>query len=282
MKRSLLIGGLIAGAFLLPTVASAKVAGNCVTCHTMHNSQDGAAIVTTGAQDYLLNKADCAGCHLGAAATLRLDDAGQVRNGGYFNTADDTMLHNVSDGALVSGIDNNMTGNTPGTATAYAQISCSSCHTATGHHGSTSSYRLLGSLAGDDSVQGTKYGLSGTTFPATRAQVSYPAGTMDTFCAGCHGGFHGSTNQGGATPFIRHPTSILVFGSADGSINAAFTGNDSTPLNDANGVMCLSCHVPHGGPYADLLAFNYAKMNAGNATNNGGCENCHSNATWGF
>lgn len=79
------IGGklVIAGAFLVASTlvgsyALAQVQGNCVTCHTMHNSQDSNTQVHVGAgagwnagtltggtdtaQDQLL-KSDCVGCH---------------------------------------------------------------------------------------------------------------------------------------------------------------------------------------------------------------------------
>ena len=41
MKKNVIIGSLVAGAFLLPAIASAGVVdGRCDNCHTMHASQD--------------------------------------------------------------------------------------------------------------------------------------------------------------------------------------------------------------------------------------------------
>jgi len=40
----------------------AAVTGDCVNCHTMHNSQDGSAVVTGGPSENLTNF-DCIGCH---------------------------------------------------------------------------------------------------------------------------------------------------------------------------------------------------------------------------
>ncbi|MEW6600485.1 MAG: cytochrome c3 family protein [Nitrospirota bacterium] len=49
-----------------------------------------------------------------------------------------------------------------------------------------------------------------------------------------------------------------------------------TNYTSANGrVICLSCHRAHGSAQNDLLRFDYSTMNAGNSTNNGGCETCH-------
>ena len=46
------------------TESLAATAGACSNCHTMHNSQDGGAIVASGPVQKLL-KGDCVGCHTG-------------------------------------------------------------------------------------------------------------------------------------------------------------------------------------------------------------------------
>jgi len=48
--------------FSLASSASAKVTGPCANCHTMHNSQNGAAVVQNGLEGKLL-KSSCLGCH---------------------------------------------------------------------------------------------------------------------------------------------------------------------------------------------------------------------------
>lgn len=56
-------------------LVSAAVTGDCVNCHTMHNSQDGKVIQDhnltdlTSAQVNLLNS-DCLGCHTSATNTI--------------------------------------------------------------------------------------------------------------------------------------------------------------------------------------------------------------------
>ncbi len=68
----------ISAAVALPSLAMAKVSGQCGNCHTMHNSQDGAAMASTGvfgsttpADDTAngsLLRYGCIGCHTGTNA----------------------------------------------------------------------------------------------------------------------------------------------------------------------------------------------------------------------
>lgn len=58
--------------------AFAVVQGACVNCHTMHNSQDGAAVIGSGPVEALLNKASCAACHTGTNDGL---DGNNIMNG---------------------------------------------------------------------------------------------------------------------------------------------------------------------------------------------------------
>lgn len=133
--------------------------------------------------------------------------------------------------------------------------------------------------------------------------VRPPDGTMSQFCATCHGNYHtltvgigddslnNSSGIGtGTSPFIRHPTdlSLPVAGEYANYITytlsapiarlavPAGSGNTVTPGSDA--VMCLSCHVPHGSDYPDLLRWDYTTMDVGNAgaAAGTGCFACHS------
>lgn len=58
--------------------AFAVVQGACVNCHTMHNSQNGAAVIGSGPVEALLNKASCAACHTGTNTGL---DVSSIMNG---------------------------------------------------------------------------------------------------------------------------------------------------------------------------------------------------------
>lgn len=298
-KRSLVIGGMIAGAFLLPNVASAgKVDGACVNCHTMHNSQGNTAMAgaTTAGRPTLL-KSDCAGCHASGTGTNdangvdlanfgapQIDDSTNILSGGYFNAISDATHHNVSniDAADVDGVLGDVP---PGGTDMGAMLSCEDCHQGTGgHHGTSGGFRLLSGVTG---TPATNYGvnLAATAGVGNRSTASY-TGTMNTFCASCHTNFHGAA-QGAAGAWVRHPTDINISTSGTG-LAAYSTGHasyatlgDVVPVgtggtNDL--VLCLSCHVPHGSANDDLLAFNYGGSGsyAGDGDAGTGCETCHS------
>lgn len=308
LKRNLLLGGLIAGAFLLPSLAAAGVVdGPCVNCHTMHDSQNGAAVNAGGPNDALLKGAGCAGCHAhGAAngatgiatsgiAAPQVADATNPLSGGYFTIADaDNTHHNVLD--LTDNQDAVLLNVPPGGADLGSQLTCSDCHNGSGgHHGTNAGYRLLGGVTGTPAAN---YGvdLASTDKAGERQNAQYNATAMNTFCANCHGTFHGAANQNGsvAGTFVRHPTDISVANGATApSIVAMNWGTDlsQVPVGSLNGagvtndiVMCISCHVPHGGSRADLLAFNYDATDniAGNGAASVGCESCHSYAGGGM
>lgn len=306
-KRNLVLGGLIAGAFLLPNLAVAgSVTGACVNCHTMHNSQNGTQRFTTMGAN-LLGGTGCTGCHAstgendatgktsGAGLAPQVDNtgsAGFILNGGYFikdmTATSDALQHNVVGIASVDGALSVAPGGTMNT-----QLTCSSCHTVSGHHKtSTGKYRMLsGSNATVGQTAPKDYGAAAA--PAnkigTRAEVIYQAANMNTFCGSCHATFH--TTQGSVGAWTRHPTGVQVTASTTTSItttrynsadiDAVVVGStlatpDNTNVAANTTVMCLSCHVPHGGPYADLLSFNYTANQAGGTTVSTGCETCHS------
>lgn len=319
-KRNLVLGGLIAGAFLLPNLAVAGVVtGQCVNCHTMHNSQGGAGMLglTAGstAKSNLLGGTGCAGCHADPAAenqsngksalatrAPQVDNngtSGYILNGGYFTlNGADNIQHNVSDDTAI-GADAAFT-NVPGGSGAYVQISCQSCHSASGHHSpSAGKYRMLtgsNTTIAAGTAYGAKAGAAGVTSGNRRNNI-YQATNMNNFCAGCHGTFHGASDQGGPAAWVRHPTDVQVTNStnypsivnyqANADIDAVVVGSTvATPTETAAAtdrtVMCISCHVPHGGPYADLLSFNYAANQAGGTTVSTGCETCHSYSSNGM
>ena len=66
MKQKLMLVVLVAAMMVVSgaSLAIAKVSGTCDNCHTMHNSQDGSAVVATG-PNRALTKGGCVGCHTG-------------------------------------------------------------------------------------------------------------------------------------------------------------------------------------------------------------------------
>ncbi len=195
-------------------------------------------------------------------------------------------------------------------ATYTSGLECISCHA---QHGPTTAYRNLGpyALGGAATASRPTYVIN-TTNDATKdvqiavappytpnsgsaatfnpyydnANVSYnrndatvggklTSNRMDTFCATCHGDFHGGAGDTniGATPaaldgFIRHPTSQVVIGGAAAqsygghSALTRYTGattkvkvyssvsgfTDATPG-------CVSCHKGHGNQNPFGLVF---------------------------
>jgi len=118
--------------------------------------------------------------------------------------------------------------------------------------------------------------------------------TISGFCATCHENFHvlsagappGWGIGGSTSPFIRHPTDVILPASGEYTAYTTYIveapvarttvqssmRNDVVPGTDV--VMCLSCHSAHATPYADLLRWDYSTMVAGGG-GSGGCFTCH-------
>ncbi len=142
---------------------------------------------------------------------------------------------------------------------------------------------------------------TGVTVPTSSSGTTI---SISQLCAECHGGFHNSATGGSvvdpgiqgsgttmASPWIRHPTDFDMNGL--GGEYASYTTYDPrVPVghstltglttgtiaygNTTNGaiVMCISCHRPHGSPYADLLRWDYSGISAGNGLPSSGSEGC--------
>ncbi len=68
---------------ILPVQVSAKVTGVCSNCHTMHNSQNGAAVDGSGPNGSLLSS-NCVGCHSSSSGDTIINNTPIVYNtGGY-------------------------------------------------------------------------------------------------------------------------------------------------------------------------------------------------------
>ena len=113
--------------------------------------------------------------------------------------------------------------------------------------------------------------------------------TMTAYCTGCHGNFH--LQQDGDANWIRHPSDAVIPNSGEYSVYttynpiapparpdlSGYTGPTGTVAPGTDLVMCLSCHRAHGGPYDDLLRWDYGEMVAGGASGSPGtgCFVCH-------
>ncbi len=138
----------------------------------------------------------------------------------------------------------------------------------------------------------------------TDANGDYNKGSINWFCAECHGNFHGSNTGTGASPWLRHPTdydmnnvatkeygnypNISLFNGKEG-VTAVHDYFADVPVGNTQGfilsqvfqapgdaiVLCLSCHRAHGSPYPDLLRWDYSTCTAANQNANCGCFACH-------
>jgi hypothetical protein len=148
-------------------------------------------------------------------------------------------------------------------------------------------------------VQGHAGGASSRS--AFNSTLRVPGNSMSGFCSNCHGKFHSSgadgdyVDNGVSTAFLRHPSDYVLMSGHGSDEYAAYTSYDlSAPVArpslaassasvdpNTDMVMCLSCHVAHGGEYDYLLRFDYDTMTAGGygdittAQGTGGCLACH-------
>lgn len=135
--------------------------------------------------------------------------------------------------------------------------------------------------------QGDHNEYRGLAAPKTSAGgISVSGPTVTGFCCGCHSNFH--IEQDGSSNWIRHPADAVLpttgeynaYTSYDPTVPVArpdlsgYSVPSSTVTPDADMVMCLSCHRPHGSPYPDILRWDYTTMNAGGG-GSGGCFTCH-------
>lgn len=117
-------------------IAAAAVTGDCVNCHTMHNSQDGVAI--SGTPEANLLNADCVGCHSSGTASSIINlgtsrvpivfnttvpTAPLAGGNFYWVTTGDEFGHNV----LVSNPDDNLPA-APGGTNFGGSGTCYDCH----------------------------------------------------------------------------------------------------------------------------------------------------------
>ena len=115
--------------------------------------------------------------------------------------------------------------------------------------------------------------------------------TMTAYCTGCHGNFHLQEDAPANANWIRHPSDAVL--PTTGEYTAYTTYDPNVPVarpnlttiadtslvaNNADMVMCLSCHRAHGSPNDDMLRWDYSGMVAGNggAATGTGCFKCHS------
>ena len=134
-----------------------------------------------------------------------------------------------------------------------------------------------------DSSKGTESG-----------KTSAGGNTISGLCAECHGNFHGpgsgDITSGTASPWLRHPTDIVLTNSGEyasyttysttapvarstvyATINTSTTNDVVAPGTDI--IMCLSCHGAHATGNYKLMRWDYASTTLATALS--GCVVCH-------
>jgi hypothetical protein len=305
LNKKLVLGGLVAGSFLLPLVANAGVVtGPCVTCHTMHASQDGIDSPATP-QNQLLRGTGCNACHdyttndtdgLATGTGIPAPQVGSeatnpTAGGSFYSGGNDAQQHNVALSSNAA-VDSTL-GNTPPGGAAMAQLTCSTCHGGQGgHHGTlsktaartgatnTNTYRQLYN-AGVGVAVSAGHANYNVNDSGSTGFLTAGANDINAFCATCHTAFHGAGQGTGASPWLRHPTDFALPAAYDARYNINVTGTELVKIPLGNDgvssrvLLCVTCHRPHGSQYADLLRFNYDLNIAGGATLGEGCEECH-------
>lgn len=118
--------------------------------------------------------------------------------------------------------------------------------------------------------------------------------TMTAYCTGCHGNFHIEDDATAGSPWIRHPSDLVIpnsgeyasaFGASGGTGTfdpvvpvarpslSGWTGPSGTVTLNSDMVMCLSCHRAHASPYFKMLRWDYKGWPGNGGTN--GCNVCH-------
>ncbi len=269
----------------------------------------------------MLLVSDCVGCHASTGSTTIVSgtpiifSTGAFSNplaGGNFNhvRSDDVNGHNV---VGIKAQDSTLGLTPPGGSAMTSQLTCAGefgCHgdrssgkdNFTGmyqtHHkddtggitGATTgeSYRFLNGILGkedsdweQDNSNSSHNEYKGSTITSTE--------TISYLCATCHGNLHtwqgGSLEVGTASPWLRHPTDVILNSSGEYASYIAYSmtapvarqNPDSataalvTPGSDI--VMCLSCHRAHGSPYYKMLRWDIKSSTIATAIS--GCNVCH-------
>lgn len=169
------------------------------------------------------------------------------------------------------------------------------------HHVEDGNFRMLSGINGreDDDAKPNNYDVADNIYYAhANGAAGTDTSTISYFCSQCHGDYHTTANVNSGTAWIRHPTDIqLNVASADDEYDeygntvpytdavpigtdsiAAKTGWKDTTFSNGF-VICLSCHLAHGGNQPDLMRWDYSGQTAGSdGSTDGdesGCFVCH-------
>lgn len=292
---------------LASTPYKALVIYSCVGCHSATNATTWKDSVTNA--PIVFNTSEPTYAAKGLAAGNFYYVSGTVDNTG----------HNV-----LSNTDETLVNTPPGGTALTAQLRCAGtrgCHghngkqsgdTAVddqisamkgGHHGDdapplagiltdvSKNYRFLLGIKGREDSD-WEYDNVNTSHNEYQGSTSSSENTISYLCGECHGKFHtwigGASEVGTASPWLRHPTDILLPSDAGKEYKNYTSYSMIAPLarpdpdNVANTtlvtpgtdiIMCLSCHRAHASPYLKMMRWDYKSSSLLTALS--GCNVCH-------
>jgi len=314
-------------------VQAVVTSGACTDCHTMHNSQSGAAVAysvnvtytgfsTDEIPNEMLLVSDCVGCHASTGSSTIVSNVPIIFNTGAFSNplaggnfsyvrTDDVNGHNVS-GIKSQDVTLGLT--PPGGTALASQLTCAGeygCHgdrsagksnfsgLSGAHHTDDSggitgasvglSYRFLNAILGKEDSNWEQDNVN-TSHNEYNGSTSSATDTISYLCSQCHGDFHtwqgGALEVGTASPWLRHPTDIVLKSSGEYASYTSYSMTapvarpdpDTVPSTSVvvpgtDIVMCLSCHRAHGSPYYKMLRWDIKSATLATAVS--GCNVCH-------
>ncbi|MBW2644910.1 MAG: hypothetical protein JRE23_01800 [Deltaproteobacteria bacterium] len=288
---------------------------HCHTMHNSQGGQQVVAFEAfegyTDANPSLLNTT-CVGCHSAEGFTISTTGTPIVWNiGGNFGTDDPLAGGNFSyvtvtnaQGHNVAGIvgqDQTLALIPPGGSALSSQLTCagvSGCHgdrgnsdqldaVRTAHHKDDSegtpggaagvglSYRFLNGISGTEDNDWEQDNVNTSHNEYKGANDFDDTANISSLCSQCHGDFHSTSGVGSGSPWLRHPTNIVLptmgeyqyyNGGPGGGAAAPYSmiapvarpdlsaiGVTSEARPGTDIVMCLSCHRVHGSPNFKMI-----------------------------
>ncbi|MEW6067758.1 MAG: cytochrome c3 family protein [Nitrospirota bacterium] len=144
----------------------------------------------------------------------------------------------------------------------------------------------------ESSIDHNEYlGYSGTK--TSGGGFSALGNTMTAYCTGCHRNFHIEDDATSGSPWIRHPSDLVIpnsgeyakafnavggVGTYDSLVPVArpnltgWTGSSNAVNLNTDMVMCLSCHKAHASPYFKMMRWDYKGWPG---TGDNYCAMCH-------
>ena len=242
---------------LIPINSSAKVTGVCSNCHTMHNSQGGADMATTGGpyNNCLVNT--CVGCHTGTNdgtntipyvySTTKPTFGTNTLAGGnfYWVKTDDAKGHNIfpdnPDDTLTVGPGNPWF-SACGTNSCHANLHATITETYCGTRQGCSKCHMMGNTApqgyhhADDGI-GTKY-----VDTAAKGWYRFLAGHFDANGLGVKGIEHEKWNYGATASSHNEYYGVEGLGGWWG-FNHTAGGSTHGGLVPTTTAYCTGCHL---------------------------------------